>query len=217
MNPICNSAGLDFLQLVFCSGPVLRSIVCAVIAGAAAGMKRNNFCAGKGGYLALILSALKPVAMNDYIIQATTAPEPIPAGYHTVTPFLVVNEAEQLLDFMRTAFNAEQTYVMKDPRGKLMHATAKIGDSIVMIADATEKMAAMPCMLYLYVHDVDKVYQRAVKAGGLSLREPTDEFYGDRSAGIKDRWSNQWWIATHIEDVDVEEISRRADAFYAKK
>ncbi len=155
--------------------------------------------------------------MNDYIIQDTTAPEPIPVGYHTVTPFLIVNGAEKLLDFLRNAFNAEQTYVMKDPSGKVMHATARIGDSIVMIADANEKMAAMPCMLYLYVHDVDKVYQQAVKAGGLSLREPTDEFYGDRSAGIKDGWNNQWWIATHIEDVELDEINRRAEAFYSKK
>jgi uncharacterized glyoxalase superfamily protein PhnB len=154
--------------------------------------------------------------MNDYIIQTATAPEPIPAGFHSITPFIVVKEAEQLLDFMKHAFGAEMTSMMKDPVGKVMHATARIGNSIIMVCDANEKFEARPCMLYLYVEDVDSVYKKAVHFGGESLREPTDEFYGDRSAGIKDAWNNQWWIATHIEDVDAAEINRRAEAFYNK-
>ncbi len=155
--------------------------------------------------------------MNDYVVQTSAAPEPIPVGFHTVTPFLIVSGVEKLLDFMNAAFNAETSFVMKDPEGKVMHATAKIGDSILMLADANDKMEAMPCMLYLYVEDTDSVYAQAVAAGGQSLREPTDEFYGDRSAGIKDTWNNQWWIATHIEDVDIDEINRRAEAFYNKR
>jgi uncharacterized glyoxalase superfamily protein PhnB len=155
--------------------------------------------------------------MNDYVIPTSAAPQPIPVGFHTVTPFLVVKGAEQLLDFLEAAFKAEINYLMKDPGGKVMHATAKIGDSIVMLADANDKMGAMPCMLYLYVEDVDRVYRQAVVAGGQSLREPTDEFYGDRSAGIKDAWNNQWWVATHIEDVEMDEINRRAEAFYNKR
>jgi PhnB protein len=142
-----------------------------------------------------------------------TAAKPIPDGFHTVTPFVIVDDANQLLNFIKKAFQGETTFIMNDPDGKVMHATAKIGDSIVMVADVMERFPAMPCMLYLYVDDVDTVYQKALKAGGQSLREPTNEFYGDRSAGIKDTWGNQWWIATHIEDVDEEEMERRAKEF----
>ena len=102
---------------------------------------------------------------------------------------------------------------MNDPDGKIMHATAKIGDSIIMVADEMDRFPATSSMLYLYMDDVDTVYQKAIKAGGESLREPTNEFYGDRSAGVKDAWGNQWWIATHIEDVDEEEMERRAKEF----
>lgn len=142
-----------------------------------------------------------------------TAAKPIPEGFHTVTPFVIVKDATSLLEFIKKAFHGETTSVMNDPDGKVMHATAKIGDSIIMVADAMERFPAMPCMLYLYVDDVDKVYQKALKAGGQSLREPTNEFYGDRSAGIKDAWDNQWWVATHIEDVEDEELRRRAEEF----
>lgn len=154
--------------------------------------------------------------MNDYVVQNASEVEPIPVGFHTVTPFLVVNGAEKLLDFMKTAFSAETIGLMKDPSGKVMHASAKIGNSILMLSDANERMEAMPCMLYLYVEDVDRVFKQALHAGGQSLREPADEFYGDRSAGIKDAWNNQWWIATHIEDVSPEEINKRAEAMYYK-
>ena len=102
---------------------------------------------------------------------------------------------------------------MNDPDGKVMHATIRIGDSIVMVSDANDRFPSMPCMLYLYMDDVDAIYNKAIKAGGQSLREPTNEFYGDRSAGIKDAWNNQWWIATHIEDVDEKEMKRRANDF----
>lgn len=142
-----------------------------------------------------------------------TAAKPIPDGFHTVTPFVIVEDARRLLDFIKKAFHGETNFIMDGPDGKVMHATMKIGDSLVMVADAMDRFPAMPSMLYLYVDDVDTVYQKAIKAGGQSLREPTNEFYGDRSAGIKDSWGNQWWIATHIEDVEDEELKRRADDF----
>lgn len=154
--------------------------------------------------------------MHDYVVQQSTAPEPIPMGFHTITPFLVVHGAEPLLDFIKSAFNGETTYMLKHGNGKVMHATARIGNSILMVCDADENFAAMPCMLYLYVKDVDELYAQALQAGAESLRAPQDEFYGDRSAGIRDRWNNQWWIATHIEDVDKDEISRRAQVYYNK-
>lgn len=138
---------------------------------------------------------------------------PIPPGFHTVTPFLIVQNATGLLDFINKAFNGETTSIMKDPDGKVMHATARIGNSTVMVSDASDRFPSMPAMLYLYMDDVDVVYKKALNAGGQSLREPTDEFYGDRSAGVSDAWGNQWWIATHIEDVDEKELKRRADNF----
>jgi PhnB protein len=139
----------------------------------------------------------------------------IPEGFHSVTPFLVVDGAEKLMDFIVKAFGGEIMANFKLDDGKIMHATVKIGDSQIMITDAMENMPAMPCMLYLYVEDVDAVYKQALAAKGVSLREPTDEFYGDRSAGIKDAWNNQWWIATHQEELSVEEIKRRQEEFLA--
>ena len=138
---------------------------------------------------------------------------PIPRGFHTVTPFLIVKNATGLLDFISKAFNGETTSIMKDPDGKVMHATARIGNSTVMVSDASDRFPSVSSMLYLYMDDVDVVYKKALNAGGQSLREPTDEFYGDRSAGVRDAWDNQWWIATHIEDVDEKELKRRADNF----
>lgn len=146
-------------------------------------------------------------------MSRATMAKPIPEGFHTVTPFLIVEDAVKLLEFIEKAFNGETTAIMKHVDGKVMHATARIGDSVIMTSDATDRFPAMPCMLYLYMNDVDAVYKQAIKAGGQSLREPTNEFYGDRSAGIKDAWNNQWWIATHVEDVGEEEMKKRVEQF----
>ena len=134
---------------------------------------------------------------------------PIPEGFQTVTPFLMVNNASKFIDFVQNAFGGVVTYNMKSDDGKVMHATVKIGDSTVMVSDPTEKYGPVSSMLYLYVNDVDTVYQRALKANATPIRKPTDEFYGDRSAGVTDEWGNQWWIATHIEDVSDAEVKRR--------
>jgi uncharacterized glyoxalase superfamily protein PhnB len=141
------------------------------------------------------------------------AVNPIPEGHHTVTPFLICTQADLLLEFIKNAFNGEVLYRMPGQDGKVMHATARIGDSIIMIADATDKLEPMPTMLYLYVKDVDAAYKQAISAKGISIRVPTDEFYGDRSAGVKDPWDNQWWIASHIEDVDPKEMEQRMKEF----
>jgi uncharacterized glyoxalase superfamily protein PhnB len=93
-----------------------------------------------------------------------------------------------------------------------MHTEVKIVDSRVMISDATEQHPAMPTMLYLYVPDVDAAFKRAVTAGGASIAEPTDQFYGDRSGGVKDPAGNHWFIGTHKEDVTPQELKRRAEA-----
>jgi PhnB protein len=137
----------------------------------------------------------------------------VPEGMHTVTPFLVVDGANDFIRFIEQSFNARTTSIMKTKDGRVMHASVQIGDSQVMVSDATEQYPAGSCRLYLYVNDVDATYKKAIGANGVSLREPTDEFYGDRSSGIKDAWGNEWWIATHIEDVDEEEMEKRARKF----
>lgn len=148
---------------------------------------------------------------NESKSKKNKSVNPIPEGYHTVTPFLVVNGATSLIEFIINAFGGKLSFIMKGDDGKVTHATIKVGDSIIMVSDASERFQAMPSMLYLYVEDVDSVYQRALDARGISLREPTDEFYGDRSAGVMDAWENQWWIATHTEDVSDEELKRRKE------
>lgn len=135
--------------------------------------------------------------------------KPIPDGYHSITPYLVVSGAAKVIEFAKQAFGAEEIMRMPGPNGTVGHAELKIGDSVVMTADASSQYAAHPTLLLLYVPDVDETYRRALKAGGKSEREPTDQVYGDRSAGVSDPAGNQWWIATHIEDVTPEEISRR--------
>jgi PhnB protein len=140
----------------------------------------------------------------------------IPEGFHTVTPFLVPQDAPKFISFLEKAFGGDLTYIMKHGSGQVMHATVKVGDSLLMITDATDALKPKPTMLYLYVEDVDAAYKKAVKAGAISKREPLDEFYGDRSGCVEDPWGNTWWIATHVENVDEEEMTRRAKDFDKK-
>ena len=140
--------------------------------------------------------------------------KPIPEGYHTLTPYLVVDGAEKVITFMKEAFGAKAVFEpMARPDGKIMHAEYKIGDSIIMISDASERAKATSAMLHLYVPNVDAVYQKAIKAGGTSVMEPADMFYGDRSGGVKDPAGNQWHIGTHVEDVSPAELKKRAMEF----
>jgi PhnB protein len=133
-----------------------------------------------------------------------------PAGYHSLTPYLVVEGAARLIDFLEEVFDAEVKERLAAPGGLVGHAQLRIGDSIVMLGDAHDRYAPMPAMLYVYVDDVDATYQRALAAGGTQVEAPVDRFYGDRSGGVKDPCGNQWWIATHIEDVPQDELKRRA-------
>jgi PhnB protein len=131
-----------------------------------------------------------------------------PEGFHTVNPYLVVNGAAKVIEFLKQAFAAEEIgQPFKAPDGKIMHATVRMGDSMVEIGDSAEPM---PANLHVYVDDVDGLYRRAIAAGGVSIREPETTFYGDRSAGVKDPGGNSWWLACHVEDVSNEEIRRRA-------
>ena len=137
--------------------------------------------------------------------------KPIPDGFHTVTPYLVVPGVPRLIEFLKQAFDAKEMHHSTRPDGTVMHAQVRIGDSVVMMGEAIGEFGPMPAMIYLYVTDVDAVYQRALRAGGVSIMEPTDMFYGDRNGGLKDPCGNQWWIATHIENVSEEELAKRAE------
>lgn len=141
------------------------------------------------------------------------AVKPIPDNFHNVTPYLVVPGVTKLIDFLKQAFGATELFRMPRPDGAIMHAEVKIGDSIVMMGEPMGEHQPMPGCLYLYVEDTDAVYKRALQAGGTSTMEPADQFYGDRSAGVKDPVGNHWWIATHKEDVPPDELTRRAEAF----
>jgi uncharacterized glyoxalase superfamily protein PhnB len=140
------------------------------------------------------------------------AVKPIPEGYHTVTPYLTIQGAAKLIDFLKRAFEAQETERITQPDGAIGHAEVRIGDSVVMMTDAGGERKPMPSGIYLYVNDTDAVYKRALQAGATSLMEPADQFYGDRSAGVQDPCGNQWWIATHKEDVPPEELKKRAEA-----
>jgi PhnB protein len=121
---------------------------------------------------------------------------PVPDGYNTVCPYLVVSGVGQLIEFTKQVFGAKEVHVSKRPDGSIQHAEIKIGDSIVMMGEG-QGIKNFPGMLHLYMEDVDGVYQRAITAGAKSLREPADQPYGDRTGAVEDAFGNQWWIATH--------------------
>jgi len=135
---------------------------------------------------------------------------PIPNGYHTATPFLLVEGADKLIDFLKMAFNATETYRFSMSDGTIGHAEILIGDSVIMVSEAISgEYKATKSGIHLYVDDCDTTYKRALKAGATSVKEPADQPYGDRSAGVKDQFGNHWSIATHIEDLSKEEIDER--------
>jgi PhnB protein len=136
----------------------------------------------------------------------------IPDGYHTVTPYLTVRGASKLLDFLKTAFDAQETVRMMRPDGTIGHAEVRIGDSAVMLGEASAEWKQTSATLYLYVKDADATYASALRAGATSLREPANQFYGDRHGAVTDPLGNSWWIATHIEDVSADEMKKRSAA-----
>lgn len=135
---------------------------------------------------------------------------PIPEGYHTVTPYLIVEDVDRCIDFMRAAFGAEEKERVPGKDGRTGHGEVLIGDSHVMLGRAQEEYPARPCMLYLYVPNTDTTYRQALAAGATSLQEPADMFYGDRNAGVRDADGNSWYIATRQENLTPEELAERA-------
>ena len=133
----------------------------------------------------------------------------VPSGFHAITPYLVVEGAARLIDFVQKVFGAEVLDRMAGSDGKIHHAAVKIGDSMLEMADTKGTWSPMPAGLHVYVPDIDAAYQRALDAGAVSMLAPADQFYGERSASVRDPLGNVWHIATHTEDVSEEEMKRR--------
>jgi PhnB protein len=150
----------------------------------------------------------------------STEVKPIPEGYHSVTPYLILSGAGDAIAFYKKALGAEEVIRLADPGGKVHHAEISIGDSRVMLADEHPEIQALspktvggsPVSIHLYVEDVDRAVERAVAAGAKLVRPVADQFYGDRVGGIEDPFGYRWFIATHKEDLTIDEIRRRAAA-----
>jgi len=135
---------------------------------------------------------------------------PIPEGYHTVTPHLLAENVDKVINFLKSAFGAQEKFAMRMPDGNVMHAEMQIGDSMLMLGPAMGEFRPTPCMLFIYTEDADKLYQTAVKAGATPKEQMRDQFWGDRAGSVQDPFGNHWWIATHKEDVSMDELLRRA-------
>ena len=150
----------------------------------------------------------------------TAAVKAIPEGYHSVTPYLIFSGASDAIAFYKRALGAEEVMRMADPGGRIHHAEIKIGDSRIMMADEHPELQALspktvggsPVSIHLYVEDVDTAVEHAVAAGAKLIRPVADQFYGDRLGGIEDPFGYRWFIATHKEDLSMDEIRRRAAA-----
>ena len=134
-----------------------------------------------------------------------------PDGYHDVTASFVVDDAQSVLDFATGVLGAKERFNMRTPEGKIGHAELEFGDSVLFLSEAStsDQGVSMPGVVNIYLPDVDGAYAAAIAAGATSLREPADQFYGDRSAGVQDKAGNHWWLATHVEDVPPQEMEQR--------
>lgn len=143
----------------------------------------------------------------------------IPEGYHSVTPYLCVDDAARAIEFYKEAFGATEIMRLEAPGGKIGHAEIRIGDSVIMLADevpainfrSPQTLGGPTAHFMIYVEDVDARVERAVAAGATLRRPVKDQFYGDRTGGVEDPFGHHWFIATHIEDLTPEEIKRRMD------
>jgi PhnB protein len=148
------------------------------------------------------------------------AAKPIPEGYHSITPYLIIRGAGEAIEFYKKAFGATELFRFPAPDGKIGHAEIKIGDSPIMLADefaemgykGPESLGGSPVSIMLYVDDVDTVFNRAVDAGATVKEALQDKFYGDRMGTVTDPFGHRWHLGTHKEDVPMEEMERRAKA-----
>jgi PhnB protein len=141
----------------------------------------------------------------------------IPEGYPRLSPYLIVDDPAGLIEFITTVFGGKETRRHADDKGRIMHAEVRIGEAVIMMGGATEQWPAAPAAMYVYVEDTDAAYRRGLAAGAASLQEPADQFYGDRTAGVRDRFGNQWFLGTHIEAMSEDEMKRRSEKYVADK
>jgi PhnB protein len=157
-------------------------------------------------------------------MKSTRRAQPIPKGYHTLTPGFSVRGAVQAIDFYKRAFGAKERMRMMRPDGTtLAHAELLIGDSMFMLGEedpamgpSAQTLGGSPVNFYLYVKDVDAAVPRALAAGAKPFMPISDMFYGDRIGGVEDPYGQKWTLATHKEDVAPREMAKRAQAFYAQ-
>ena len=148
------------------------------------------------------------------------ATKPIPDGYRTATPYLIIKGAAEAIEFYKRAFGAAELLRMADPQGRVGHAEIKIGDSVIMLADehpamgyrGPRSLGGSSVSILLYLEDVDAVFERALEAGAKAQRPVANQFYGDRTGTLEDPFGQVWTVATHVEDVPPEEMRRRAEA-----
>jgi PhnB protein len=149
--------------------------------------------------------------------------QPVPEGYHSVTPYLVVDGASKAIEFYKRAFGAVERFRMPAPDDKVGHAEIQVGDSVIMLSDPFPEMGAnapsgagnSSAGLMLYVPDVDALFKQAVDAGATVTMPLADQFWGDRYGKVRDPFGHSWQLATHIEDVSPEEMMKRAEAAFA--
>ena len=148
--------------------------------------------------------------------------KPIPDGYHSMTPYLIIDGAAKAIEFYTKVFGAQEIMRLPGPDGKLGHAEIRIGDSVLMMADESPQMGnrspksigGSPVSIMLYVEQSDRVFDRAVAAGATVDRPVEDQFYGDRSGTVIDPFGYKWTISTHVEDVSPEEMNKRISALF---
>jgi PhnB protein len=151
------------------------------------------------------------------------AAKPIPDGYHTVTPYLAVDDAAQAIEYYEKAFGAKERVRMEAPGGKIGHAELEVGDSLIMLFDPFPQSSTRPpkelggtsASVFMFVEDVDAVVKQAVGAGATITMEVADQFWGDRFGTVTDPFGHVWSIATHIEDLTPDEIAERGKAAMA--
>jgi PhnB protein len=157
-------------------------------------------------------------------LEGSMATKPIPEGYHTVTPYLAVEDAAGAIEYYKKAFGAKERVRMEAPEDKIGHAELEVGDSLVMLADPFPQSSTTPpkelggtsASIFMYVEDVDAVVKQAVDAGATVAMEVADQFWGDRFGTVTDPFGHSWSIATHIEDLTPDEIAERGKAAMAE-
>jgi PhnB protein len=165
------------------------------------------------------LTRFVPLSPGCLYKEAKMAVNPIPEGYHSVTPYLIVKGAAKAIDYYKRVFGATEIMRMPGPNGTVGHAEIKVGDSVIMLADeqqgnfrSPEGLGGSPVSLMVYVEDVDSTFKQAISNGAKETRAVQDQFYGDRSGNLVDPFGHVWTVATHKEDVSEEEMKRRMSA-----